>query len=302
MAEGRASPRRRAGGAFTLIELLVVVAILALLLAVLIPYLSKARELARRAVCMGNLRSLSQACHGFANTRSGRFPGGALDIGGGNGVGWSEVLNAEWYRSRTIANFFWGWPLPRYTKNCILCPDTHPYRTRSSTPYQYSSDAGGATDVSLATYQTYPNPGGAYGLEIDPKRVQTMYDQYWGVTYRTLGEYHLGAQVDKFARPSYTYLIFESEYNGLDVGNAWPFTPSTVTLNAGTNPTYAPWVAQAGQSVQEYFAFRHTLPIDLGLYQRQATMCSLFVDGHVEIMGPNQDVCSVGRLLANPYP
>jgi prepilin-type N-terminal cleavage/methylation domain-containing protein/prepilin-type processing-associated H-X9-DG protein len=52
--------------AFTLIELLVVIAVIAVLVALLLPSLSRAREAARRAACMGNLRQMQTAWHLYA--------------------------------------------------------------------------------------------------------------------------------------------------------------------------------------------------------------------------------------------
>jgi prepilin-type N-terminal cleavage/methylation domain-containing protein/prepilin-type processing-associated H-X9-DG protein len=61
--------------AFTLVELLLVVGIVALLVAILLPALGRAREHARRVQCASNLRQVALATIMYANQNGGVMPG-----------------------------------------------------------------------------------------------------------------------------------------------------------------------------------------------------------------------------------
>ncbi|MCA9244020.1 MAG: DUF1559 domain-containing protein [Phycisphaerales bacterium] len=89
-------------GGFTLIELLVVVAIIALLVAILLPSLDKAREQARTAVCVSNLRQLGVGVHGYL-TEDRDLPWSMPNPVRNRGVSYNFGVYSE---------FIWGGAMP----------------------------------------------------------------------------------------------------------------------------------------------------------------------------------------------
>ncbi|GMV98551.1 MAG: prepilin-type N-terminal cleavage/methylation domain-containing protein [Phycisphaerae bacterium] len=105
--------RRRA---FTLIEVLVVVAIIALLVAILLPSLSRAREVSRRSVCLHNLKMLGQCWVLYHTENKGMlvYPGTTRP----------PTLNADWahwYQTRAP-----GWV--RFVEAAPTDPTSRPLR------------------------------------------------------------------------------------------------------------------------------------------------------------------------------
>lgn len=101
-------------GAFSIVELLITVAIVTLLLAVLLPSLSHARQGARRAVCLSNQRQIALAMHAYAADADDRFP------------------IAQYFDAARLANVAW---------DTVTLPGTPP-RVEPGLIWQYTS--GGA--------------------------------------------------------------------------------------------------------------------------------------------------------------
>ena len=134
------SPQHRRG--FTLIELLVVVAIISILASMLLPALQKAREKARQAVCISNLKQISMLCFLYRQDYDGFFP-----------LTWNGTR--EWYIAIGLDP----------SDQLLKCPSNHYTGYYGNDWVQYSYTYGfinGVRRVTAPTEKALVSGGGYY--------------------------------------------------------------------------------------------------------------------------------------------
>lgn len=119
----------RAQRAFTLVELLVVIGIIALLISMLLPALSRARDAANSAKCLSNMRQCGIAVQMYVNENKGkwlppyRMPEGTVNyVPGGAANSWNS------------APYFYTWLSGHYFKEngtMWVCPSDKAFDTQT---------------------------------------------------------------------------------------------------------------------------------------------------------------------------
>ena len=127
-------PARRLARGFTLVELLVVIGIIALLIAILLPALARARESANSVKCLSNVRQLGMAFQMYTNANGGAFPGSGLPAQPSGWIYWDAPRKIEESALAPYVNNF-------SSTDAMICPSddvTNRPGAGGSGPYPFS--------------------------------------------------------------------------------------------------------------------------------------------------------------------
>ena len=259
-AEEHLSNQKRGTARFTLIELLVVIAIIAILAAMLLPALQKARLSAKRSACQGNIRQVGR---GYLN-----YSMDNRDII----IPYKMNLTGEVNNNRG----FVGYPSSSMTWVHLV----YPY---------YGIKSSDITPSSKADNMHYDALASKHRNSILKCPASTKSVNYIGHLHYGMSQYNLGghkysssvafyktAQVNQLRDskiPSARALFFDTKYNAFNT-NASSWT-STSWASGGIDPN--PYAGEGWY----FFAG----PTHIGYGRHGAGLNCVFLDGHVEFLG-----------------
>lgn len=194
---GVGTARRRGPGGFTLIELLVVVSIIAMLMAMLMPALGRARKTAEQVGCLSNMRQLSTAMRMYAGEWSDVMPWQLEPFVS------APELGRWWYTQSTPIPILLGYDkmskavFEQGGHSVFNCPGASGQRASTDKPYvDYDANAYVMKWHAQYSWHTISSIREASGVVVLTDRgigrARTYFDNYWWPFPDEVGNYHMG--------------------------------------------------------------------------------------------------------------
>ena len=280
--------KRNGSRAFTLIELLVVIAIIAILAAMLLPALAKAKSKAQRIQCTSQLKQLGLGIELFTTDRDERFPAAAFESNAGQ-LAWDTYIHRYLGGRTPEADLDIGIVDLAYSPKIELCPaDRGPKVWWVTDTYSgvrsYAMNGSGPVwnvDYQISTAnRTYPLPQAKNGVGV-----------YWrdgGLPDWEAKSFKTSVLKD----PSSTILLVEQPNGQGAVGNVWPAISLGPSMGASTLHQLDP--AAPAQNISQSSGVNQGAAV----YKLHGERFNyVFHDGHVQSLKTTETIGS-GTLSA----
>jgi prepilin-type N-terminal cleavage/methylation domain-containing protein/prepilin-type processing-associated H-X9-DG protein len=204
---------------FTLIELLVVIAIIGVLIALLLPAVQAAREAARRAQCVNNLKQVGIALHSYHDTHAVLPPGYTYVSGyATGGFGWAAMILPQLEQPSLFHSLNFDLPPWSY-------PNTTACTVRLST-YQCPTDYTVTADyLSREGFQyarsSYVANFGPYDLDVVPQDLSGVFSRNSSTRFAAMTD-GLSGTLFASERTNALFTSVVGSDNHFDLETVWP--------------------------------------------------------------------------------
>ena len=265
-------PRRNG---FTLIELLVVISIIALLMAILLPILGRARESAKDSVCKSNLRQLGIAQASYAGDNQGKY-----------------ANSDEWVWNSSVG--------PKGEPNFARVDPTVYDATEAGTLFPYTHDVN--LYLCPVAADTMPQISATYKGRWKGDRLVRSYSMNWNAGRKIFETSEGNETIDSVKNPSDFVINCEENTFVVPGLNSWPMQDSTMiarnTYKDTDGDSFATFHGRLGGEKTNL----NNADKAAGANNSMASGTSQvnFADGHVDIVDPWAEVY-VGTSPPGPW-